>query len=102
MVEAMKAKDRNRLSVIRMVRASLQNEAISLGVDELSEDDEITVLSRELKQRNDSLVEFEKADRKDLVEQLKEEIAILEAYMPEQLSTDELTELVKETIEQLN
>lgn len=99
---AMKNKDRKKLSVIRMVRASLQNEAIKLGVEELSEEDELTILSRELKQRNDSRIEFEKANRNDLVEQLDEEIEILKTYMPEQYSEEEVEQIVLETIEQLN
>lgn len=99
---AMKSKDRKKLNVIRMVKASLQNEAIKLGVDTLSEDDELTVLSRELKQRTDSRVEFKKADRNDLVEQLNEEIEILKVYMPEQLSEDEVEQIVLETIKELN
>lgn len=99
---AMKNKERKKLSVIRMVKASLQNEMIQLGVDELSEENELTILSRELKQRNDSRIEFEKADRIDLVEQLDEEIVILKTYMPEQLTEEEVEEIVLETIKQLN
>lgn len=54
MKQAMKNKEKDRLSVIRMVKASLQNEAIKLGKSELTEEEELTVLSRELKQRKDS------------------------------------------------
>lgn len=99
---AMKSKDRKKLSVIRMVKASLQNEMIQLGVEQLSEDEELTILSRELKQRNDSRVEFAKANRDDLVEQLDEEIEILKTYMPEQLTEEEVEQIVLETIKQLN
>lgn len=102
MVEAMKTKDKERLSVIRMVRASLQNEAIRLGVDELSKEDELTILSRELKQRNESMADFSKANRDDLVQPLKKEIEILQTYMPEQLSEEELENIVKETIDQVH
>ncbi|CAH2715446.1 putative protein YqeY [Neobacillus rhizosphaerae] len=98
MKQAMKNKEKDRLSVIRMVKASLQNEAIKLGTKELSEDVELTVLSRELKQRKDSLHEFDKAGREDLVEKLRTELAIVELYMPKQLSEDELSVIVKETI----
>ena len=69
MKEAMKNKEKDRLSVIRMIKSSLQNEAIKLG-KELKEDEELTVLSREVKQRKDSLHEFEKAGRSDLVEKI--------------------------------
>ncbi len=102
MKQAMKAKDRKKLSVIRMVRASLQNEAIKLGVDTLSEEDELTILSRELKQRKDSIEEFEKADRSDLVDNLNSEIKILEVYMPKQLTDEELDQLIDQTIEEVN
>jgi uncharacterized protein len=98
MKQAMKNKEKEKLSVIRMVKAALQNEAIKLGKGQLSEDEELTVLSRELKQRKDSLQEFENAGRSDLVEKAKEEIRILELYMPKQLTEEELTQIVKETI----
>ncbi len=98
MKQAMKSKEKDKLSVIRMVKSSLQNEAIKLGNAELSEEEELTVLSRELKQRKDSLHEFEKAGREDLAEKLRAELAVVELYMPEQLSEDELAEIVKATI----
>ncbi|MCZ0755559.1 GatB/YqeY domain-containing protein [Anoxybacillus sp. J5B_2022] len=97
MKQAMKNKEKERLSVIRMVKAALQNEAIKLGKP-LSEDEELTVLSRELKQRKDSLQEFENAGRSDLVDKTKEEIRILQLYMPKQLTEEELAEIVKQTI----
>ncbi|MCK0471573.1 GatB/YqeY domain-containing protein [Halalkalibacter sp. APA_J-10(15)] len=97
MKTAMKNKEKDKLSVIRMVKSSLQNEQIKLG-RELTDDDSLTVLNRELKQRKDSLHEFEKADREDLAVKLRAEISILEAYMPEQLSEDELSTIVKDTI----
>ncbi|WP_160721780.1 GatB/YqeY domain-containing protein [Bacillus sp. USDA818B3_A] len=98
MKQAMKNKEKDKLSVIRMVKASLQNEAIKLGTQELSEDAELTVLSREVKQRKDSLHEFDKAGRQDLVDKLRTELEILELYLPKQLSEEELSEIVKETI----
>ena len=97
---AMKNKDKDKLSVIRMVKASLQNEGIKLG--ELSADQELTVLTRELKQRKDSLQEFNSAGREDLVNKIQSEISVLEEYMPEQLSEEEVTEIVNETIKEVN
>ena len=99
MKQAMKNKDKKTLNVIRMVKASLQNELIKLGNDELTEDEELTILSRELKQRKDSLQEFKSAGREDLVEKVNREIAILEVYMPAQLSDGELKAIVQETIQ---
>jgi uncharacterized protein len=102
MKQAMKNKEKDRLSVIRMVKASLQNEGIKLGAGELSEDAELTVLTRELKQRKDSLQEFSNAGREDLVNKIQNEIEILEVYLPKQLSEEELTDIVKETISEVN
>src|SRR5699024_4233607 len=99
MKEAMKEKDKTRLSVIRMLRAALQNEAINQGVDTLSEEDEIMILSRQVKQLNESIAEFKAANREDLVEKSEEELTILSQYMPAQLSDDELEEIVKQAIE---
>ncbi|HLR54650.1 MAG TPA: GatB/YqeY domain-containing protein [Pseudogracilibacillus sp.] len=99
--QAMRNKEKVKLSVIRMVKASLQNEAIHLGVDSLSEEEELTILSRELKQRNDSLQEVIDLGRTDLIENLEKEIDILHDYMPQQLSENELEELIKETIAEL-
>ena len=101
MKEAMKSKDKDRLSVIRMVKASLQNEAIKLGEKSLSEDEELTVLTREYKQRKDSLQEFKTAGRDDLVQKLEQEIAVLQSYMPEQLSEDEISEIVLSSIKEV-
>ncbi|WP_182200538.1 GatB/YqeY domain-containing protein [Paraliobacillus salinarum] len=102
MKAAMKSKDKEKLSVIRMVKASLQNEAIKLGNDELNEEQEVTVLSREVKQRKDSLHEFQEAGRVDLVEKLEVELNVLQAYMPEQLSDEALEKIVLQTIEEVN
>lgn len=102
MKDAMRSKEKQKLSVIRMVKASLQNEAIKLGKDSLSEEEELTVLARELKQRKDSLHEFKEAGRDDLADSLANEIKILQVYMPEQLSEEELEAIVVETIQAVN
>ncbi|WLR43991.1 GatB/YqeY domain-containing protein [Bacillus carboniphilus] len=101
MKQAMKSREKVKLIVIRMVKASIQNEAIKLGKNELTNDEELTVLSRELKQRKDSLQEFENAGRADLVEKVQEELAILDQYLPEQLSEEELLKIINETIAEL-
>ncbi len=95
--QAMRNKEKDKLSVIRMIKASLQNEAIKLGA-ELSEEQELTILSREVKQRKDSLHEFEKAGREDLVEKIRTELGFVELYMPEQLSEAEVLKIVEETV----
>lgn len=93
----MKNREKDKLTVVRMVKASLQNEAIKLKKDSLTEDEELTVLSRELKQRKDSLQEFSNANRLDLVDKVQKELDILEVYLPEQLSEERRT-IVNETI----
>ncbi|PFG13973.1 GatB/YqeY domain-containing protein [Bacillus sp. es.036] len=94
---AMKNKEKNKLSVIRMVKSSIQNESIKLGHN-LTEEEELTVLTREVKQRKDSLLEFEKAGRSDLVQNLDEELSILSVYLPKQLSEEEVEQIVQEVI----
>ncbi|MGM7635613.1 GatB/YqeY domain-containing protein [Bacillus sp. Hm123] len=101
MKQAMKNKEKDKLTVIRMLKASLQNEAIKAG-KELAEDDELAVLSREVKQRKDSLHEFEKAGREDLVSKIQTELTYVNIYMPEQLSEEELEAIVQETIVEVN
>lgn len=96
---AMKSKDKDTLSVLRMLKAAIQNEQIKAGRD-LDGEEELTVLSREMKQRRDSLSEFEKAGRDDLADKVKIEIAIVEKYMPKQLSEEEIRQIVQTAIDQ--
>lgn len=98
--EAMKSKDSFRLSVIRMVKGAMQL-AKPNPREELTDDDVITVISKQIKMRNDSIKEFEAAGRSDLVEQNKKEIEILNAYMPKQLSEEELTEIIDKVFEEV-
>ncbi|MBO1579175.1 MULTISPECIES: GatB/YqeY domain-containing protein [Bacillus] len=97
MKQAMKNKQKEKLTVIRMVKAALQNEGIKLQ-QTLTEEEELTVLTREVKQRKDSLLEFKKAGRDDLVDKLKSEIQILDTYLPEQLTEEELANVIKQVI----
>nr|WP_268830955.1 GatB/YqeY domain-containing protein [Tetragenococcus halophilus] len=99
MKAAMKGKDKKSLQVIRMLKASLQNEKINLGRD-LTDEEELAIISREMKQRRDSLAEFEKVGRDDLAEKTKSEIAIVERYLPAQLTEDEIFQIVSQAIEQ--
>ncbi|KPG69940.1 GatB/YqeY domain-containing protein [Enterococcus sp. RIT-PI-f] len=98
MKTAMKAKDKDTLQVIRMLKASIQNEQIKKGAA-LDDEEELTVLAREMKQRRDSLHEFEKADRDDLAEKVKVEITIVEKYLPAQLDEAEIRQIVAGAIE---
>ncbi|AJD91507.1 hypothetical protein JMA_21900 [Jeotgalibacillus malaysiensis] len=102
MKTAMRNKEKERLSVIRMLKSSLQNEGYKVGRSDLTEDEELTVLSRELKQRKDSYAEFKSAGRDDLSDKLQDEIALIETYMPRQLTEEELEVIVIETINETN
>ncbi|MCM6832951.1 GatB/YqeY domain-containing protein [Leuconostoc mesenteroides] len=96
--QAMKDKNKDVLSVIRMVKSTVMNEQINLGHD-LTKEEELTVLSREVKQRQDSLTEFEKGNREDLAAGIRAELAILAKYLPEPLSDKKVIELVKDAIQ---
>ena len=97
---AMKAKDKDSLKVLRMLKAALQKEALEQP-EPLSQDQEITIISRELKQRRDSLAEFEKAGSEDLVSATQDEIVIVQKYLPEQLSPEALEAKVREIMAQV-
>ncbi|WP_282708951.1 GatB/YqeY domain-containing protein [Ligilactobacillus sp. Marseille-Q7487] len=100
MVAAMKAKDKETLGTIRMLKAAVTNEQINVGHD-LTADEEVSVLARELKQRKDSLEEFKAANRSDSVAKLEAEIKVVESYLPKQLSADEVKTVVEETIQEV-
>lgn len=87
--QAMKARDKETLKVIRMLKAALQNEQLEHS-EALTSEQEITIIARELKQRKESLTEFEKAGREDLIAEVKDEIVIVERYLPEQLTEAEV------------
>ena len=98
MKQAMKDKDKFRLSVIRMIRSAIKNKEIS--EQRVPDEGEVLdILNREVKQRKDSLQDFEKAGREDLVEQVQKEIEVIMGYLPKQLSEEEVEALVKQTIQ---
>lgn len=101
MKQAMKDREAGklRLSVIRMVRANIKYVEIDKK-RELSEEEVLDVLAKEVKMRRDSIEEFKKGNRPDLVENLEQEIDILMQYLPQQLSEQEVRVLVAETIEE--
>ncbi|HZG84693.1 GatB/YqeY domain-containing protein [Paenibacillus sp.] len=93
----MKSGDKFALSVVRMVRSAVKNAEIDARRD-LTDDEVMDILTRETKQRRDALQEFEKAGREDLAEQAKAELEIIQRYMPQPLTDEELDQLVQETI----
>ena len=101
MKEAMKARDKVRLNTVRMIKSALMNEKIKAGHD-LTAEEELTVLSREKKQREESIAEFTKADRKDLADETKQELTIVESYLPKQMTPEELDQAVSSAIAEVN
>ncbi len=95
MVHAMKEKDKDRLAVIRMVKAAVDLEHINMKCD-VTDELVLDVLSKQIKMRNDSISEFEKAGRYDLVNNTKKELEVLMIYMPEQLSQEEINQVLDE------
>jgi len=95
--EALKARDELKLSVVRMLKASLKNKAIE-KTGPLTDDEVISVLSTMAKQRRESIEQFAKAGRMELVEKEKKELEILHSYMPAQLSPQEIDEIIRAAI----
>lgn len=94
MIQAMKGKDKERLTVIRMVKAAMDLEHIDRK-REINDELLIDVVSKQVKMREESILEFEKGNREDLIEKTKKEIEILKAYLPEQLSESEVVEEIE-------
>lgn len=101
MVTYMKSKDSFSLGVVRMVKGAIQLEKINLKRD-LNDDEVIAVVAKQIKMRNDSIQEFEKAGREDLVTQYKKEIELLNKYMPAQLSEEEINKVIDEAFATVN
>jgi len=102
--EAMKAKEQDKLRVLRSLKAKLMEKEISErkgGEAKLSDDQAVEVLMKAAKQRKESIEQFEDGGRNDLAENEKKELKIIEAYLPEMMSEEEVREVVKEKIEQL-
>lgn len=97
---SMKNKDTVRKSVVTLIRASIKQYEVDNRV-ELDEEGIIDIISKQLKQRRDGLIEFKKANREDLVSETEAEIEVLKEYLPRQLSEEELNEIIKHTISEV-
>ena len=97
---AMKDKDVVKKNTVQMVRAAILQVEKDKQI-ELNDDQILEVIAKEFKKRNDSLADYEKSGREDLIAQIKEEMAVLEGYLPKKLSEEELTEKVKEIISEV-
>lgn len=98
---ALKSGDKFKLSVLRMLKSALQLEAINKKSD-LEDEDVFTVLKRQLKQRNDSLSEFVRLGKNEAAEDLKKEIEIINSYLPEEASIEEIEKVIEEAFKELN
>ena len=95
MIEAMKNKEKDRLTVIRMVKASMKQEQIDRK-REINDELLIDIVNKQIKMRKDSITEFEKGNRQDLIDKTQAEIDILMKYLPEQLSEEEVLKVIDE------
>jgi uncharacterized protein YqeY len=100
MKQAMKNKDKFRLTVIRMVRSAIKNTEIDQK-RALDDDEVLDILQREVKQRKDSLQEFTKAGRDDLVADVQAEIAIISEYLPQPMTEEEIKAVVQQTLQEV-
>lgn len=98
LVQAMKEKNKEVLGVLRMVKGAMQLEEITKK-RELNDEEVIAVIAKQIKTRKESVVEFEKAGRSELIEATNSEISILEKYMPEQMSEEEINKVIDEVFE---
>ncbi len=94
---AMKAKDKARLGTLRLITAAIKQREVDERI-ELENDQVLAVLEKMIKQRRDSIAQYESAGRQDLADQEKSEIAVIEGYMPEGLSDDEIAAMVDAAI----
>ena len=98
---AMKEGNVNRKNTVQMVRAGILQVEKDKHI-ELNDEQILEVIAKEFKKRNDSLADYEKSGREDLINQIKEEMAVLEEYLPKKLSEEELTEKVKEIVAEVS
>lgn len=99
---AMKNKEQVRLGTLRLLNSVIKNREIDKRPDPLTEDDVLSVLKKAVKQRKESIEQFEKAGRKDLADKEKDELNVLSGYMPEQLSREQTEEIVAAVIVDLS
>lgn len=97
-ISAMKGKDKDKLATLRLLKGAIQLEQINKK-SELTDDEIINIIAKQIKTRNESIVEFKKANRNDLIEKTENEIKYLSEYMPEQLSEDEVDKIIEEAFD---
>lgn len=98
---AMKNQEKEKLAVVRMLKADIQMAELNKK-SELTDDEIVSIVSKQIKMRKDSITEFEKGNRNDLIEQAKSEIEILKDYLPEQLTEDEVIKIIDDVFNKVN
>jgi len=101
MKDAMRAKDAPRLSTLRMLKSAVEYFKIEKKQEKLTDADVVTVIKKQIKQRQDSIEGFEKGGRADLVEKEKAELVVLKSYLPEEMSQAQLEEIVNAVVTEL-
>lgn len=101
MIEAMKSHDKDKLNVIKLLKAAIQMEEIN-NKKTLSDSDVMNIIVKQVKMRKDAISDFEKAKRNDLIESYNKEIEVLNTYLPKQLSTDEINQIIDEAFCAIN
>lgn len=98
LLEATKTRDEIKTGVLRLLKSALKNQQIEVGHD-LTMPEILAVLQKEAKKRRDSIVAYQKAGREDLVKEEEQELAVIDAYLPESASEEEISKVVDEAIE---
>ena len=98
---AMKSQDKEKLAVIRMVKGAMQLEELEKK-HELNDEEMVNIIAKQIKTRKESITEFEKGNRKDLIDKTNIEISILNEYMPEQLSEEEIEKVIEDVFKEIN
>lgn len=101
LTKAMKEQNKEVLSVLRMVKGAMQLEEINVK-HELKDDEVVAIIAKQIKTRKESILEFEKGNRQDLIDNTTKEIEILNVYMPEQMSSEEIEKVIEDAFSKIN
>lgn len=100
--EAMKSKDTLKLATLRMLKGAIDLERINKKLDKVPDEDIVAIIGKQIKTRKESILEFEKGNRQDLIDKTNEEINILNVYMPEMMTEEEIEFVVMDAINEVN
>ena len=98
---AMKNKEADRLAAVRFLQSAIKYREIELRPNAITDQDILGVIKKLVKQRKDSIAEFEKAGRQELVDKEKFELSVLETYLPQQMSAEQVTQIVEDVMKSM-